>query len=226
MGKKMNDNDLNIPEITIGDHLHTSVKVVLGTVPYAGGALAEVFSSFIESPFQKRKNEWMNKVVKAIEKLQNTGIQIETLKENKAFISAVFYASHLAMKTHHEEKLKSLKNAIENVALETEPDEVLQQIFFNYIDTFTVLHIKLLQFGSNPNPPSNMMMGSLDNIFDNQNRDLKYSRLFINQIWKELYNYGLLNIESMNTQSSFGGLKESHLTDLGKRFLNFITEKE
>ncbi|HCB9836013.1 TPA: hypothetical protein M2Q89_000721 [Escherichia coli] len=222
----MNNNRLEVPETELSDHLHTTVKVALGAVPYIGGALAEVFSSVIESPFQKRKHEWMKRVVEAIHDLQESGIQIDTLKDNEAFISAVFYASHLAMKTHQDEKLNALKNAIENVALNVEKDEVYQQVFLNYVDTLTVLHMRLLRFAKNPNPPSNMMMGSLESIFDKQNTDLNYNREFINQAWKELYNNGLIDIESMNMHSSSGGLRESRLTDLGKRFTKFITKAE
>lgn len=222
----MSNDKLEVPEARAGDHLHTTVKVALGAVPYVGGALAEVFSAVIESPFQKRKHEWMKRVVEAIHDLQESGIQTNTLKDNEAFISAVFYASHLAMKTHQEEKLDALKNAIENVALNVEKDEVYQQVFLNYVDTLTVLHMKLLRFAKSPNPPPNMMMGSLGSVFDKQNTDLNYDRGFINHAWKELYNYGLIDVESMSMHSSSGGLRESRLTDLGKRFTKFITKKE
>ncbi|UTJ46040.1 hypothetical protein NLZ15_14395 [Atlantibacter subterranea] len=69
-------------ETGIGDHLHTTIKVALGAVPLVGAALAEVFSALIESPFQKRKHEWMKRVVKVIEDLQKSVIQADTLKEN------------------------------------------------------------------------------------------------------------------------------------------------
>ncbi|EMN1411720.1 hypothetical protein ROS59_003779 [Enterobacter cloacae] len=222
----MINDKLEVPETGAGDHLHTTVKVALGAVPYLGGALAELFSSVIESPFQKRKHEWMKRVVEAIYDLQASGIKTDTLRDNEAFISAVFYASHLAMKTHQEEKLDALKNAIENVALDVEKDEVYQQVFLNYVDTLTVLHMRLLRFAKNPNPPSNMMMGSLESIFDKQNSDLNYNREFINQAWKELYNNGLIDVDSMSIHSSSGGLRQSRLTDLGKRFTIFITKKE
>jgi len=80
------------------------------------------------------------------------------------------------MKTHEEEKLDALKNAIENVALKVEKDEVYQQVFLNYVDSLTVLHMRLLRFAKKTQTPSNIMMGSLESIFDKQNTDLNYNR--------------------------------------------------
>lgn len=51
----MSKDKLEVPETGVGDHLHTTVKVALGAVPYAGGALAELFST-IMNLLSKKEN--------------------------------------------------------------------------------------------------------------------------------------------------------------------------
>lgn len=222
----MEDDNLDVPKHGNGDYLHASVKVALGTIPLAGGALAEIFTSIVEAPFEKRKREWMGRVVQVIEDLRRSGLRDDSLKENEAFISAVFYASHLAMKTHQEEKLTALRNAIENVALGVEPDEVIQQIFLNYIDVFTVLHMKLLRFALRPEPSNNTLMGSLKDVLFKTHPDLnEYSEL-VDQIWKELHDYGFVTSNTLNGGMSISGLRQSHVTPMGNRFLRFITNDD
>lgn len=224
MGLNMS-KDLEVPKETGKDYVHTAIKTALGEVPLAGGALAEVFSAVIESPFQKRKIEWMHRVVDAIEELQEKGLKVDELRENEQFISAVFYASHLAMKTHQEEKLQALKNAIMNIAEGVETDEAIQQIYLNYIDQFTVLHIKILRFAFKRAVSSNIYMGSLRPILMGIYPELQKQEGLVTQIWKELYSSGLISVDSLQGGMSAQGLSEKFTTQLGDNFLRFIEER-
>lgn len=217
--------DLEVPKETGKDYVHTAIKTALGEVPLAGGALAEIFSAVIESPFQKRKIEWMHRVVDAIEELQEKGLKVDELRENEQFISAVFYASHLAMKTHQEDKLQALKNAIMNIAEGVETDEAIQQIYLNYIDQFTVLHIKILRFALSRTVPPNVMMGSLRPILVSTYPELDRKEGLVTQIWKELYNSGLISVDSLQGGLSSQGLGQKFTTQLGDNFLRFIEER-
>lgn len=217
--------ELEVPKETGKDYVHTAIKTALGEVPLAGGALAEIFSTVIESPFQKRKIQWMHRVVDAIEELQEKGLKVDELKENEQFISAVFYASHLAMKTHQEEKLQALRNAIVNVAEGLEIDESLQHIYLNYIDQFTVLHIKILRFALSRKVPPNVMMGSLKPLLVSTYPELDKQEGLITQIWKELYNSGLITVDSLQGGLSSQGLGQKFTTQMGDNFLRFIEER-
>ncbi|MDY4369992.1 hypothetical protein SNR26_20005 [Pectobacterium brasiliense] len=221
----MKENDLKVPDTGLSDHAHTALKTALGSIPIAGNAIAELFASVIESPFQRRKKEWMYRVVDAIESLKKKGLDEDTLKKNEKFISAVFYASHLAMKTHQTEKLEALKNAIENIALDVVPDEIIQQMFLNIIDRFTPLHLKLLQFSQAPVVPIGLSMGGLNSVLYDSYPGLRDHETLVNQIWKELYDHGLVNIDSLNGTMSRQGLAARRTTDLGDMFLNFITQQ-
>lgn len=217
--------DLEVPKETGKDHFHTIVKTALGEVPLAGGALAELFSAIIESPFQKRKKEWMENVVNAINELKEKGFSPDSLRDNEQFISAVFYASHLAMKTHQQEKLDALRNAIINVAEGVEPDEALQQIFLNYIDQFTLLHIKLLRFALERDVPDTIYMGSLKSILSSMHPELSTKESLVDLVWKELYIGGLVTHETLIGGLSKDGLRQKLTTGMGDRFVKFIKKR-
>lgn len=217
--------NLEVPKETGKDRIHTLVKTALGEVPLAGGALAEIFSTIIESPFQKRKKEWMQNVVDAIEELKGKGFSPDDLRDNEQFISAVFYASHLAMKTHQQEKLDALRNAIINVAEGVEADEVLQQIFLNYIDQFTLLHIKLLRFALERNVSDSILMGSLKSVLLENHPELSTKESLVELVWKELYTGGLVTHEALVGGLSQGGLRQKLTTGMGDRFVKFIKKR-
>lgn len=217
--------DLEVPKETGKDHIHTIVKTALGEVPLAGGALAELFSAIIESPFQRRKKEWMQNVVDAINELKEKGFSPDDLKENEQFISAVFYASHLAMKTHQQEKLDALRNAIINVAEGVEPDEALQQIFLNYIDQFTLLHIKLLRFALERNVPETIYMGSLKSVLLDMYPELSTKDSLVDLVWKELYTGGLVTHNNLSSSLSNMDLSQKLTTTMGDRFVKFIKKR-
>ena len=217
--------DLEVPKETGKDHFHTIIKTALGEVPLAGGALAELFSAIIESPFQRRKKEWMQNVVEAINELKEKGFSPDDLKENEQFISAVFYASHLAMKTHQQEKLDALRNAIINVAEGVEPDEALQQIFLNYIDQFTLLHIKLLRFALERNVSDSVYMSSLKSILLDMHPELSTKESLVELVWKELYTGGLVTHNSLAGTLSNNGLRQKLTTTMGDRFVKFIKKR-
>ncbi|MBT8499451.1 hypothetical protein DH20_06710 [Pantoea agglomerans] len=216
---------LEVPKETGKDHIHTIVKTALGEVPLAGGALAEIFSTIIESPFQRRKKEWMQNVVDAINELKDKGFSPDDLRDNEQFISAVFYASHLAMKTHQQEKLDALRNAIINVAEGFEPDEALQQIFLNYIDQFTLLHIKLLRFALERDVPASIYMGSLRPVLLNMHPELSTKESLVDLVWKELYTGGLVTHESLIGGLTNEGLRQKLTTTIGDRFVKFIKKR-
>src|SRR5260370_7181085 len=54
------------------------------------------------------------------------------------------------MRSHQREKLQALRNAVLNVAAGTAPDENLQLVFLNYLDTLTPLHLTLLDCVADP----------------------------------------------------------------------------
>lgn len=69
------------------------------------------------------------------------------------------HATQIALRSHQTEKLNALRNAIVNVAKGSAPDEVLQNVFLNFVDSFTEMHLKILKVFQSPTPPSGISMG-------------------------------------------------------------------
>jgi hypothetical protein len=54
------------------------------------------------------------------------------------------------MRTHQKEKIEALRNTVLNVAAGTGPDDNLQLIFLNIVDTLIPYHIRFLRFFQDP----------------------------------------------------------------------------
>lgn len=83
---------------------------------------------------------------------------VEGFKNRNALPTARVYfrclqASHAAIRTHQEEKLKALRNAVLNIAIGRTPDEDEQAVFLWYIDSLTTWHLRILKFLENPLKP-------------------------------------------------------------------------
>jgi hypothetical protein len=52
------------------------------------------------------------------------------------------HASQAALRNSQKEKLTALRNAVLNAALPNPPEESIQQMFVNFIDSLTVWHRK------------------------------------------------------------------------------------
>ena len=145
--------------------------------------------------------------------------------KNEEFISTLLYASHLAIRTHHEEKLAALRNAVINTARDQAPEATLQQMFLDFVDSLTELHLQILKFFQNPGPPpGGMTMGGLSHVIEGAFPELRGQRAIYEQIGRDLNSRGLLAVVGFNVTMSASGLAEKRTTDLGDRFLQVIEE--
>lgn len=222
----MADDDLEVPEREKGDAAHAIAKAVLSALPIVGGAAAELFQSLIQPPLERRRDKWMEQVGEELAKLAEAGFSLEGLQENEEFVSVVATASQIALRTHQEEKIAALRNAIANVAKGQAPDETLQHIFLNLVDSFTELHIRILKLFQAPNPPSSLGMGGLGNVLEHNMPELRGNRELYDQIWTDLYSRGLVNTQQMHITMSGPGLAQKRTTPMGDAFLTFIEEHD
>lgn len=220
----MPDEKYKVPKQTKGNVAHTLVKAGISAIPSIGGPGAELFQLIIQPPLEKRRTEWMNEVAEALKKLEKTGLKIEDLRENEQFVSAVMYASQIALRTHQEEKRQALRNAILNVACGKGPDESLQLMFLNFVDMFTEWHIRILKLFQAPKAPSGLLSGGLNQVLEHTFPELKGQREFYDSIWRELYLRSLINTDSLHVSMTEYGLNQKRTTQLGDKFLTFIAE--
>jgi hypothetical protein len=223
--------NLELPEPSHGDAAHAFVRAALSAVPVVGGPAVELFSAVITPPLQRRLQEWMHDVARAIDDLERSGIvSLDQIAQNEVFIDTLLHASQAALRTHQAEKRAALRNAILNAALPNPPDESLQQMIVSLVDQYTPWHLQLLEFARDPREwfrrrnrpvPSGEYMAELEVIHiafpETKDRDE-----FIRQVWKDLYQDGLVYLADLNTTWEHPHELDVLISSLGHQFLRFI----
>ena len=218
---------------TFGDAANSLVRAGLGMIPLAGAPAVELLNYLVAPPLEQRRTEWFEQIGLRLQELEKKqGISLDGLRDNQCFIDIVMQATQVAMRTSQEEKRKALQNAAINSALSTAPEITLQQIFINYVDVFTVWHIKLLDLFNNPSEwaakrkhqfPS-LFAGGLSNIVESAFPELCGRRDLYDQIWKDLVIKGLVNTDTLHVTMSASGLMEKRTSSMGEQFMKFISE--
>ena len=220
----MADDKLTPPRQSSGDTAHALVKAGLSALPVVGGPAVELFQYIVQPPLEKRRKAWMEQVGERLQNLEAQGLKLADLQENEEFISAVMHASQAALRTHQAAKLNALCNAIVNIAQGQAPDEAVQHLFLDFVDSLTELHLRILRVFQAPAPPPGMSMGGLSNVLEHQIPELRGHRELYDQFWKDLYSRGLVNTDGLHVTMSGSGLVQKRTTGLGDAFLTFIAE--
>ena len=216
----------NTPSNSKGDIAHSLTKAGLSLIPIAGGPAVELFQLMMQPPLERRRNEWMQAVGEKLQELESKGLKLEDLQQNEQFVTAVMHATQAAMRTHVVTKRDALRNAILNVAAGQAPEETVQHLLLEFIDTFTEMHLRILKVFHAPCPPPGMSIGGLSNVLEHNIPDLRNRREIYDQLWKDLYVRGLVNTEHLHMTMSESGLAQRKTTGLGEALLQFITEPQ
>lgn len=148
--------DLEVPKADVTeDALHALKKVgvtslMSAVIPGVGAALGEFLCSFFRSPFEARSERWMHVLLKEFGALQESKVDVVDLEKNEIFLTAVLQATTVAMRTHQQEKIEALGNALSNVARSGAPDEARTHLFLSFVDRFSGLHLRLLALFDDP----------------------------------------------------------------------------
>jgi hypothetical protein len=226
-------SDQNLAEVpkkhTPKDLARLTADILAGFI-HAGSLL----NYLITPPLEKRRNEWLDALGTRLIQLETEkGIYLEDLKENDEFIDIVIQATQIALRSSQEEKKEALKNAILNNVCGRAPVLSMQQMFINYIDTFTVWHIKLLDLFSDPvrwakkvdYSFQQVTTGELSLILEEAFTEMSGERDFYDQIWKDLYSRGLVNTEGLHVTMTGSGLMSRRATSIGEAFIKYITSE-
>ena len=223
----------DVPEATLGDRLHTLAKAGIASIPLIGAAASELFTVILAPPLEKRRVEWMNDVAEHLKDLEERGeVKLEDLQDNETFITTVMQASQAAIRNHQSEKREALRNAVLNAALPHAPEESLQQLFINQVDTFTVWHIRLLNlfkdpsawFKGNGGKSSDLpSLGSVEQLITTAWPELADQYDFLNIIVQELEAKGLYAGGGLRMSMGPRGVYGKKTTKMGDAFLEFIT---
>ena len=142
-----------VPEASSWEMVHKGTKAFLSAIPWVGGPVAELFELVIGPPLEKRRKEWFQQIAEVIYRLEEERIQgfkVANLANDPEFLSTLMHASLIALRTHQEKKLAALRNAVLNTALPTRPEDDLQLIFLQHVDSFTEWHLRILAFLHDP----------------------------------------------------------------------------
>lgn len=229
----MDTNHYAPPKTGKADVAHTLVKAGVASIPVLGGAAAELFQMIITPPLDRRRAEWMNAVAEGLKTLEEKveGFHVEDLVNNDAFVSTILHASQAAIRNHQQEKLEALRNAVLNVAIGTAPNEDVQLIFLNLIDSLTPWHLRILRFFQAPEQhgrakrltPDSWMMGAPSTVVEQYFPELKGRRDFYDLVVSDIHARGLFSIPDLHTTMSPQGMFTKRTTALGDEFLQFVT---
>jgi len=220
----MPTNKTETPKPSKGDTAHALIKAGISAVPMIWGPSAELFQHLVQPPLERRRVEWMEYVGDKLVELDQRGVDIEKLSKNDEFVSAVLHASQLAVRTHRQEKREALRNAIFNIASGRVPEESVQQMFLEYIDSLTELHVQLLKMFQKPPASANVMMGALSSVIETAMPNLRGKGAVYNQAWGDLVARGLADNVGLQVMMTGQGLGSKRTTALGDAFLDFISE--
>ncbi|UCE05883.1 MAG: hypothetical protein JSW07_20205 [bacterium] len=216
------------PEKDSKDIAQSLAKATISSIPCIGGATGELFSLVVTPSLEKRRDEWIENIAKKLIELERKigDFEIGKLKNNDLFVSILTQATFSAIKCHQKEKREALRNAVLNSALSGAPEEDLQIMFINVVDSLTSLHVKVMtniyklttksQLSNGTTPPLKP-----DIIFG----ELKNRKSLCKQILSQLDSMGLIEFKSIWTDDDVKSIRFSTdvMTDLGKEFLKFIT---
>ena len=221
------------PKPTKGDAAHKAAKIALSGIPWIGGPIAELFNTVIAPPLAKRRDKWLESIYEGLKTLEEKvkGFKIENLKDNEMFVTTVMHATQVAIRNHQKEKLEALRNAVLNAASPNAPEEDLQLMFLNWVDELTTWHLRILKFFENPKAWGekhgitypDWEFGAPSTVLEHSFAELRGHRDFHDQIVKDLYSKGLMNIESLHTTMTKQGMFAPRITDTGRQFITFIT---
>ena len=236
MGDHEDENDLTkMPEAPAQEWGLVLAKSLASLIPFAGGPAAEVLGAIITPQIEKSKTEWLENIRRDLYELSKwkTEVTPERLSQDPAFTTAFLHASQIALRTHQREKLQALRNAVLNVAAGTAPDENLQLVFLHYLDMLTPLHLTLLDCVADPRewsarrnyPLAQGWNPDAGIIFEAVYRGQLPAENFHVQLLQDWYTRGLVGNDA-NPNAFLSPPAEAlipRITDLGKRFLAFIT---
>jgi hypothetical protein len=129
------------------DKLYRLVSIGSQMVPVWGGAIGEAFHAFVKSPAERRQRKAIVLMMDAINELyERTRRSHEDLVNDEAFVSTLFTASSMAVRTSDAEKLDAIKHAVISSALNGAPGEAIQQMYLTTLADMTSIHLRLLPY--------------------------------------------------------------------------------
>ena len=221
---------LQVPKKSLGDAAIELIRAVWSGIPAAG-----IFASLIKTNQEIETGFFLEEVARRINALdqppEESLFAKANLGDDKAAEIIVKSWRGLAgafAEAHDERKKEALKAAACSVALTTgvgERASVEHDFFMKLVRQLDGIHIRLLKAARYINDVKEIVY-SIDGdnraglVLEGRNPFTPKPGI---KAWKELYDYGLVNTDSVDTHMTDAGYEIDNRTPMGALFLQFIT---
>jgi len=121
---------------------YNMAKAIVNSLP-AGALFGGFFESYIVSPATKRRDKFLEILVRELIELKSKNELVDC--ESPVFQTTFMQACQIAIRTHKEQKLETLRNIVLNSSIPSSIEDDVLAMFLNWIDGFTALHISTLK---------------------------------------------------------------------------------
>jgi hypothetical protein len=212
------------------DKVTVILKSALGAIPGVGSAFVELIDAKVPS-------STIDRIAGEFAKLQSEASQLrdrissEYIKTDQAAFIFLDMLEHVR-DDYQAEKLDAYRAIFLNSIIDMNASQELKELYLNILDGFTVTHIKMLRFLSNPDAfyrQQNIHQGT-----QNQGSYMQglreafpeYSEDQLRVVWADLRNKGFVGTEASSLTSIISGSASdqlaANLTPFGRGFITFI----
>ena len=201
----------------------------------AGGPLSVILETAFAPPIERRREKWLKQLGEIVSHLEQRVADLtpEKLSQNEVFITIALQATQIALRNHHEEKLSALKGAVLHSALPNGPEEHLQLMFLQFVDELTPTHLAMLALFNSPVQWMQQHqiqypawgMGGVSTVVEHCFPALRGKREVYEQVVRDLQTRGLIRQgQFLNITMTGNGMVESRTSDIGRAFIDYVSE--
>lgn len=249
------DNKPNPKEIlkpTKGDAAHSGIKAALSSIPFVGGSISELFSLGIQSPLEKRKDDFIISLDERVSELEDRGVlSSEYVIVDDEFIDVAAHALPIAIRNSSPEKLNALRNAVINTALKIDINRDSKFMYLNFINELTEIQIKIIKILYEPRSyieklfeinKNNIPQGyTYVDVLKDLRKILDVDKILYDVSINRLETDGLIDLSDKEPGMPIGSYDEHSIwlgkdeleqrtknlvTDFGQIFVKFISDKK
>ena len=193
-------------------------KAVMHSNPITG-LVQTIYDEYASRQWQQRREKWEEVFEEKLKDIQND-VDFQKIISIPNFAQILANATQGAMSDIEEDKVGLYVNTVINTIKNEDINNTKTHIFLNLLRDCTLLHIEILTEISKAKPPT-----SYNNSASNLLMDLRMKYKddeFLEAILKNLSENHLI----YTALKTIGPTAPTILTDLGKEFLQFISEQD
>lgn len=223
---------LTVPQKSLSDTSKELIKAVGSGIP-----AVSVFASLIQTNEQIEMGFFFKDVANSINNLQGQMSELSTLhkaiggdeKATEVIIKSWRGLGRALLEAHDDEKKEALKAAACSIAMSSNDGTgtVDHEFYLRLVREFDAIHIKLLRAAEHGMKVVTPIIDAIDGGRMMAAAVPEGGNAFTTKVaegaWKDLYNHGLVNTDSVRTMMTPSGYESDRRTSLGVRFLSFIS---